>query len=113
MRHQRQWEVTARRVVLCMWLGLSQREAAAKLGMSTCTYREWEPLGRRQWQRVQQSPAAKLRVATGVSLDWLRSRRDEPYNSAGRGVIERLPLSWCMYVTDLIVALRANSEAGP
>jgi transcriptional regulator with XRE-family HTH domain len=62
-------DVTARLVILCRWLGLSENEMAARLGMAAATYRQWERRGGRQWRSIK--PLKKVADAIGVSAAWL------------------------------------------
>jgi transcriptional regulator with XRE-family HTH domain len=62
-------DVTARLVILRLWLGLSESEMAARLRMTPATYRQWEHRGGRRWRSLK--PIMKVADAINVSAAWL------------------------------------------
>ena len=74
-------------MVLREHIGLSQREMAARLGLTTRTYKAWEHSRRK---RHSYYSMVKISEATGVSLDWLgaggypgQAKSDQPFASGG------------------------------
>jgi len=85
-----QWirDISARLLLLRQWLGLSQQEMAARLGLSVRAYREYER-GRRKWHDTLF--ILRVSAATKVSIDWMwrghypgRPKSRVPFDTHGR-----------------------------
>ena len=70
-RSRERWvkEMSTRLVLLRQWLGLSQAEMAARVGMTVRAYREYER-GHRKWKDL--SFTIRVSATTNVAIDWLR-----------------------------------------